>query len=163
MTKQQGEKNSYLLFRLGASLYGASLLSVKEVFEPQSVSPMPNAHPLFLGATNLRGQIVGVVDLVACLNTAPVSVGNKSVFLLFSCHGFNVAGSIDEVIAVIRIDRGNLQGHGSIETDFNSNYLLGIANTPMGLVKIIDFPQMLSDLVPYTYTKSKLLKTGDLP
>ena len=53
----------YLVFRLGDEAYATSLLGVREVLEFQTPKPIPNAIAALLGVINIRGQIIGVLDL----------------------------------------------------------------------------------------------------
>ncbi|MHA0111797.1 chemotaxis protein CheW, partial [Klebsiella pneumoniae] len=56
-------EHRYLLFRLGAELYGTPLLEVREIIEWQACKSIPHVSNYFLGVINLRGQITGVIDL----------------------------------------------------------------------------------------------------
>lgn len=58
-----GLKERFLLFFVGSYLLGAPLSSLKEVIEEPTVYPVPNTATFFKGLYNLRGQIVGLMDL----------------------------------------------------------------------------------------------------
>ncbi|MCA9548637.1 MAG: purine-binding chemotaxis protein CheW [Myxococcales bacterium] len=50
-------------FSVNDNLYGVDILRVREVLKRVSCSPVPGAHPAIVGLTNLRGQVVTVIDL----------------------------------------------------------------------------------------------------
>jgi purine-binding chemotaxis protein CheW len=50
-------------FSVNDNLYGVDILRVREVLKKVSCSPVPGAHPAIVGLTNLRGQVVTVIDL----------------------------------------------------------------------------------------------------
>ena len=58
---QDSEK--YLLVRIAKELIAVPLMYVREVMEYQRPKPMPNMKSYFVGVINVRGALVGVVDL----------------------------------------------------------------------------------------------------
>ena len=51
------------LVTLCGELFAIDLGSVREVFELESVTPVPKMPPVFTGVTNVRGMIIPLVDL----------------------------------------------------------------------------------------------------
>lgn len=62
MNENESE-NKFLVFSVGEELYASPLLSIREVLEFQPPKPMPNMVHYFTGVINVRGAIVGVIDL----------------------------------------------------------------------------------------------------
>lgn len=58
----------YIVFTLADGKYAVPVNQVMEVGEPQRVTPVPNVPDWVLGVTNLRGDIISVVDCGAFLN-----------------------------------------------------------------------------------------------
>lgn len=54
----------FVLFGQDKSLFALALTSVREVlfFYQQPITPVPNTLPFLLGLTNLRGEIIAVMD-----------------------------------------------------------------------------------------------------
>lgn len=63
--KAQGK---YIIFSLAEAQYAVPIGQVLEVGEPQRITPVPNVPEWVLGVTNLRGDIISVVDCGAFLN-----------------------------------------------------------------------------------------------
>lgn len=57
------QQHSYLIFRINNSLYGVSTYSVKEIFLLPELTPIPEASPGIVGAIDVRGHILPVMDL----------------------------------------------------------------------------------------------------
>ncbi len=53
----------YLIFRLNNEAYATPILTVREVVEMQVTKPLPSTPDYFVGVTNLRGQILSIIDL----------------------------------------------------------------------------------------------------
>jgi purine-binding chemotaxis protein CheW len=54
---------SYLIFRINNSLYGINTLSVKEIFLLPELTPIPQAPHGIVGAIDVRGHILPIMDL----------------------------------------------------------------------------------------------------
>lgn len=67
-------KNKFLLFGQDKSLFAIALLCVREVlvFHQQAITPVPNTQPSLLGLTNLRGEILAVLDFGRSIGISPV-------------------------------------------------------------------------------------------
>ena len=66
--KSQVTQSKFIIFSLGGSKYAVPIHQVLEVGEPQRITPVPNVPDWVLGVTNLRGDIISMVDCGAFLN-----------------------------------------------------------------------------------------------
>ena len=64
-TRSQGK---YIVFSLAEARYAVPINQVVEVGEPQRITPVPNVPDWVMGVTNLRGDIISVVDAGAFLH-----------------------------------------------------------------------------------------------
>jgi chemotaxis signal transduction protein len=60
-----------VIFSVGRELYGLEIKNVYEIFKADSVTFVPGAEPYIQGVTNLRGEIVTVIDLQSLLMGKP--------------------------------------------------------------------------------------------
>ena len=63
----------YVIFRLAGTEYAAPALNVKEVGELTNLTPVPNVPHWLQGVTNLRGDILSIVDLRIFLDLKTLS------------------------------------------------------------------------------------------
>ncbi|MCX6126790.1 MAG: chemotaxis protein CheW, partial [Proteobacteria bacterium] len=77
------EESRFILFRLGKEQYAVNLTDVEEVLESPDMTSVPNTVPSFIGVCNVRGQIVGVLDLRKHFNISPCET-TKPVVLIFN-------------------------------------------------------------------------------
>jgi purine-binding chemotaxis protein CheW len=61
-------QGKYIIFSLAEARYAVPISQVIEVGEPQRITPVPNVPEWVLGVTNLRGDIISVVDCGAFLH-----------------------------------------------------------------------------------------------
>jgi len=136
MNQPKSDKTTqrYLLFRLGDQTYGTPIMKVREVTEYKEPKPIPNSMPGFTGVINLRGEVLGVIDLRALLNIAPMTCLS---FLVFETKNSLLAAMVDRVLAVVEIPDNDIElntgkGAGAHE------YYMGVAKMSSGLVTLIN-------------------------
>ncbi|MGH7231739.1 MAG: chemotaxis protein CheW [Nitrospiraceae bacterium] len=88
------------LISLGGELYAIDLRSVREVFEVESVTPVPGMPAALVGVANLRGVVIPLVDLRFLLGL-PVS-GPPPQFAVVVRHGSRQVGVLVEQVPEIR-------------------------------------------------------------
>lgn len=144
---------SYLIFSLAGELYGAHLLSVREVIKQGVIKPVPFMAPHFKGMINLRGQIVSIVDLR--LKFGPEIRSEKTGIILIVDAGERLLGGIvDDLINVHKVSDHDIEKPPSLETKIAIKHFLGVA-------KIGDRPVSLIDLSGCLASEDFRLKQGD--
>ena len=73
----------YTTFYVGDALYGVPILAVREISRHHNITPVQGADERIEGLMNLRGQIVTVLNLGACLNNDPISQGEDMGLMIF--------------------------------------------------------------------------------
>lgn len=138
-------KYRYLIFQLGKDVYGTPLLSVREVIENKPTKAVPNSAPGFEGVINLRGDVIGVIDLRKLLG---VEATQSLSVLVFESEMGTLGGIVDRCLAVVEIPDANIEKkdyHGASE---RGEYLLGIGKLPDSLVTLLDLVEVAKLLNP---------------
>jgi purine-binding chemotaxis protein CheW len=156
---ESSDESKYLIFRLGAEIYGTPLLGVREVLQPQAPKPIPNTAEYFKGLINVRGQILGVVDLRIRFDY-PVTSFASVAFLVFETETGPIAAIVDKVEAVVRIDESQLQKKPNIRSQVPVEFLIGASSHQGQLVTLIDLNKTLSKEDYVAIQKAKLSVAG---
>lgn len=82
-----------LLFRVGLALYGLDIEVIQEVADDPPLSAIPQGGRHLLGAVNLHGRVLPVIDLPALLDMAPAPRDPRLVVLGAEYHGLALAVS----------------------------------------------------------------------
>lgn len=127
-------KYKYLIFQLGDEVYGTPLLAVREVIENKEAKAVPNTDPAFEGVINLRGDVIGVVDLRKLLKITP---RQSLSILVFESELGTLGGIVDRCLAVTEIPEANVDKKGGLN-QVGRQYFLGIGKLGDGLVTLID-------------------------
>jgi len=137
-----GDEIRYLLFRLGGELYGTPLLGIREVVEPQEPKPVPNTVPYFSGVINIRGQVVGVLDLRQRFqHDAEKHTG--MALMVFDTEAGPLGALVDRVEAVVPIPDSSIEKKPNVRTTVPLEFLLGIGNENGRLVTLVDLNRIL--------------------
>ncbi len=136
--------NRYILFYIGCELYGTPLLDVREVVEYQEPKYMPNMVSHFTGVINIRGSIVGVMDLRKKFSQN-TQVNKTTAFLVSDSEQGSIAAVVDRVDSVQSIAKESIDEKPPIMTSVNQEYLIGIAKIKDQLVTLINLHSLLSE------------------
>lgn len=103
------DEGKHITVTFGHEEYALHVQQVREIVGPLPVTAVPNATPHVLGVMNLRGKVVPVVDLAACLGLRPIIVGARSCVVV--CHGpVGLVGFlVDAVVEVVAIRADDLE------------------------------------------------------
>lgn len=135
----------YLIYKIGEEIYGSPLLTIREVLEYQKPKFMPNMVAYFSGVINVRGAIVGVVDLRSKFGVQETVKELGTAMLLCDTEKGPIAAVVDAVESVQLIDDSDLDKEPPVQSKLERGYLLGVAKHKGRLITIIDLLQSLSD------------------
>jgi purine-binding chemotaxis protein CheW len=137
-------ENRFLLFWVGKELYGTPLLDVREVVEFLEPKFMPNMVKHFSGVINIRGSIVGVMDLRKKFGQ-PQEKSRSTAMLVCDTPQGAIAAVVDRVDSVVTIEGTQLEKKPPVVTQVEQAYLVGVAKVKEQLVTVVKLHQALCD------------------
>jgi purine-binding chemotaxis protein CheW len=140
--KKQDQGGRYLSFSLGANLYAAPLLGVKEVIALPEIKALPQAPSYFLGVINLRGQIITVIDLQRKLGI-PEDLRNESCVIICDLHPHSVGLLVTAVNQVLNLTSAQIGPRPEGPSVQKQGYITGITKLDDKLVILIDIAACL--------------------
>jgi purine-binding chemotaxis protein CheW len=143
-SQEQAELAKYLVFRLQNELYATPLLGVREVVEPQMPKHVPNTADYFRGLINIRGQVIGLVDLREKLGYSTRETPAKAL-LVFDTEAGSVAAIVDSVEAVTSMPEESIHKRANTRSRISQEYLIGIGEFGQQMVTIIDLHRVFSE------------------
>jgi purine-binding chemotaxis protein CheW len=138
----QDDEARFLLFKVGGELYGTPLLGIREVAEHQEPKPIPNTVPFFSGVINLRGQVVGVIDLRKRFGHEVIQHPRMALMVVATESG-PLGALVDEIEAVVRIPSTTIESKAVIRSHVSVEYLIGFAHHNDRLISLIDLNGIL--------------------
>ncbi len=95
----------YIRFYLDDTEIGVPLSSAQEVGRMPDITPLPNLPPWVLGISNIRGDIVSVVDLKRYMGWAPGGRKRDHRFIVVSNGQTRIGLRVDRVAGILSLDR----------------------------------------------------------
>jgi two-component system, chemotaxis family, chemotaxis protein CheV len=97
-------------FTLGDTLYAVNISEVKEIIVASiGLVPVPNTHPSILGAINLRGQVIPVVDLAKHLGKSVEQDNKKARIIISSYNETSVGFLVSDAKSIHRLTEENVE------------------------------------------------------
>jgi purine-binding chemotaxis protein CheW len=138
------EELQMLTFSLDNVSYGVNVHQVREVKNFEGVTPVPYAPPYVKGVTNLRGEVIPVIDLRKRFGFA-VRKGNDDNGIMVIVQDKHPIGvMVDSVMEVLTIQRRDIESNpDSLITDKNQA-VLGVAKHDKDLIILLDLMKVVS-------------------
>ncbi len=139
---QTGEVVEVLTFLLAGERFAVETRFVREVFQAAAVTPVPGAADFLLGVTNLRGEVLAVMDFRQLLGLGQASFGEQARLVVFGQQRaeFGVPG--DEITEVTKLRVEEVLEPSSSLSGVLKDFTRGV--TKDGLV-ILDGEMMMTD------------------
>jgi purine-binding chemotaxis protein CheW len=121
--------------------YGVPVEQVREVRDMQSVTRVPGAPDYVDGVTNLRGQIITVIDLRKRLGLTDGNVANEKIMII-DLEKSAVGVVVDTVTEVTTIKESDIQRNMEITSQLGE-FILGIGKQADRLSLILDISKIV--------------------
>jgi len=141
-----GEMIQLVNFRLRDEEFGVDVGSVREITRVGDISHIPEA-PLFIqGVTNLRGQIIAVIDLSRRFGLAPQEeLPDSARIVVTEVNGQTVGMLVDEVPEVLKIKGDNIEPTPEvIQGEIRKDYIKGVGKLKNRLIILLDLEKVLA-------------------
>ena len=141
-------QNQYLLFYLNKEIYAIKALSTSEIVEYSHITKVPKMHSFVRGVTNIRGNIVPVIDLLDRFGLGVSKIGPKSSIVVINYQSedyINQLGVIiDEVCEVDDIETSNIQSVPEFGSQINRRFIASMGKYRGEYIAILDTQTILN-------------------
>jgi purine-binding chemotaxis protein CheW len=137
------DTHKYLVYQLATETFATPLIEVREVIEFRAAKPIPHTSIFFKGVINIRGEIVGVVDLRERFNLP--SSTSPMAQLVFETENGPLAAIVDRVHSVTIILEKDLERRPALHSaDKDRSYFLGVGKVDDKLITLVSLRKVLS-------------------
>jgi purine-binding chemotaxis protein CheW len=138
-----GEEIKMLTFSLDNVFYGVNVNQVREVKNFEGATPVPCAPHYVKGVTNLRGEVVPVIDLRKRIGLGERKDNGAEIMVIVQDkHPIGVI--VDSVIEVLTVQKKDIEtGPESLITG-RSDGVVGIAKHENDLIVLLDILKVIS-------------------
>lgn len=148
------------IVRIGNDLLGAPGRHSKEIVQIASFTPLPRAPFYLLGITNLRGDILPLLDLSSILGGRRASQSftrqERLLALVVEATEMRVALAIDEIMTFepVALDDERHPLNESMQARFGA-LASGALQHPLGQIVLLDIPQLVDTLRIHRQTQAR--------
>lgn len=133
-------------FQIGAKLFGANILNVREILRDPEVDSVGNLPDFIEGIVRLRGEVLPIIDLRKILGIPAPASRERTWALVAKAGQRNVGYTVDAVTPIIRVKNNAVYPAPDIILDgLRSKYISGVCDTEKGLLVVVDFDRILLD------------------
>ena len=156
--KTTGEMVQLVNFRLRDEEFGLDIGSVREITRVTDITHIPEAPSFIYGVTNLRGQVIAVIDLAKQFGLAPQQdLPETAKIVVTEIKGQTVGMLVDEVPEVLKIADENIEPAPElIQTEVRTDYIKGVGKLDNRLIILLDLEKLLAPHEAEELTKASM-------
>ncbi len=137
------EEIQMLTFTLDNVLYGVNVHQVREVKNFEGVTPVPYAPDYVKGVTNLRGEVIPVIDLRKRFGLIGSNDENTNIMIIVQ-DKHPVGIMVDSVMEVLTLPKKDIEANPESLIVDKSEAVLGVAKHDKELIILLDFLKVAS-------------------
>jgi purine-binding chemotaxis protein CheW len=156
--KTTGEMVQLVNFRLRDEEFGLDIGSVREITRVTDITHIPEAPSFIYGVTNLRGQVIAVIDLARQFGLAPQQdLPETAKIVVTEIKGQTVGMLVDEVPEVLKIADENIEPAPElVQTEVRTDYIKGVGKLDNRLIILLDLEKLLAPHEVEELTKASI-------
>jgi purine-binding chemotaxis protein CheW len=128
----------WITFQLGEENYGIEVKYVREILRINNIFPVPGSQSYVLGITNIRGNVVTVIDGRKRFNLASKENDDATRMIVLEAGDETIGMIVDSVTDIIDLPRSAIDINPKINVREGSEYIKGVVTTEEGLIIILN-------------------------
>ena len=138
-------EHQLVVFDLANEHYGVDIAAVESIIKMQPVTVVPHTPAFVEGVTNLRGEVLPVIDLRKRFGL-PIDQGRSkdTRIVVVEIDGKKVGMVVDAVSEVLRVPDEAIEPPSPIVTTVDSAFIRGIAKVDERLIILVELSKVLS-------------------
>ncbi|MCX7418936.1 MAG: chemotaxis protein CheW [Planctomycetia bacterium] len=139
-------RNKHVVFVLNATHYAVPLANVLEIQRVPQITALPHVPDWLRGVTNMRGDVLSVVDLRMLLKIelAECSQDERMVVVKSTKEELAIGWIVDRVVGIRGIEPSELKSTSLLPADSMASFIAGIIQRDDRLIAVLDVNRVLS-------------------
>ena len=145
-------ENQLVVFNLANENYGVDIAAVDSIVKMQAITAVPHAPSFVKGVTNLRGEVLPVVDLRKRFGLSAGEITKDTRIVNVELDGIRVGMVVDTVSEVLNVPDEAVEPPSPLVTTLDSAFITGIAKVdgqhtdddPGRLIILLDLTKVLT-------------------
>lgn len=133
-----------VVFKVAGQSYCTDILKIKEVCMKQDIVAMPNSPSFVEGISNLRGEVICIVNMADKLGVVSKSDNKNQKIIIISINNFSIGFSVDDISGIIHVSSEDIELTPDILSKTNV-FSDGVVKTQDKIMILLDFNRILND------------------
>jgi len=139
------EEMKMLMFSLGNVFYGVDVNQVREVKNFEGATPVPCTPHYVKGVTNLRGEVIPVIDLRKRIGLSDNKEKEDADIMMIIQDKHPIGITVDSVIEVLTLQKKDIETNPENLIIDSADGVIGIAKHDKDLIVLLDIIKVLSN------------------
>ena len=148
INEMENTASKYLTFKVSGELFGMEIDNVNEIIEYSDMTRVPLAPPHIRGVSNLRGNVVPIIDLAVRLGKERGDVTKRSCIIIVEMDDdgekMDIGFVVDEVDEVLDIHADAIEPAPQFGADISSDFINGMGKLDGRFVVLLLVNEVLS-------------------
>ena len=141
--RAEGGTAQFVGFDVDGQEFAFSIGKIQEIIILNDVTPIPQVEDYMEGVTNLRGDIIPIINLRQLFGMQPVEQRRDSRVIVVNVAEKTIGCRVDSVRQVLTIPADALQPAPDLMTGEVNHYIDGLANLENRIVIVLNSDELL--------------------
>ncbi len=134
----------WITCRLGGETYGIEVKQVREILRINNILPVPGSPDCVVGITNIRGNVVTVIDGRTRLNLPAPELTNSARMIVLESNDEVAAIIVDSVTDVMDLPASAMDANPKLNAREEAHYINGVISHEGGLIIILSVDRFIA-------------------
>jgi len=137
-------KDRYMTFNIDSEEYGLEISAVKEIIEMVPITRIPESPEYVEGIINLRGDIIGVLDVRKRFSKVPKPYDAQTCIIVVEHEEYTLGLIVDSVNEVATIAEENIAAPPNAKLNHHNQYIRNIGQLENNeVILLLDLEKLL--------------------
>lgn len=141
---QADTEKQLVVFTIAGEEFGFEITQVREIIKPREITRLPHTPDFVEGVTNLRGEVIPVVDLKKRFGIGSTEKNDDNRIIIAEVNDTRVGFIVDSVTETLRIPASAIEPPPRNVAGLKADYLIGIGKLENRLLIVLDAGRILS-------------------
>ena len=134
-----------ITFNLDSECYGVEVSRVREILRSNQIFPVPGAVECVAGITNIRGNVVTILDGRKRMNLPETEFSDSSRMIVMESSEEMAAVIVDSVSDVIDVPKSAIVAGPHVSAREDSPFVEGVVSNQHSLIIILNVDRLIAD------------------
>ena len=136
-------KDMFFIFEIDDEDYGVEVANVKEIISMQKITKVPQLPGFIEGITNLRGDLIGVLDVRKRFGKEPKEYDEQTCIVVIVYSGYTLGLIVDGVKATQTIESENVAPPPNAKLNSYNQFIRNIGKVGNSVKLLLDLDRFL--------------------